>query len=180
MSFTANSVTKAAVLPEGRSSTLNSGTKVSILLGMNRCNSFPLLSAPYSLFSIWKDFKWSEKILGAPMWKWGEWILLTGSSELDRNSPEGLNISSIRVFDQIRDQEIQAHFAPICRFINNILNIFGGEGWFGFPDLWCGQKPWWNSYLTPVVNFGEVRRTQLAKSTHLTSSLVPLGSFQIF
>ena len=34
--------------------------------------------------------------------------------------------------------------------------------------------------LTPVVNFGEVRRAQLAKSTLLTSSLVPLGSFQIF
>ena len=33
--------------------------------------------------------------------------------------------------------------------------------------------------LTPVVNFGEVRKAQLAKSTLLTSSLVPLGSFQI-
>ena len=33
--------------------------------------------------------------------------------------------------------------------------------------------------LTPVANFGEVRRAQLAKSTLLTS-LVPLGSFQIF
>ena len=43
-----------------------------------------------------------------------------------------------------------------------------------------GQKPWWNWCLTPVTNFGEVRRTQLAKSTLLTSPLVPLGSFQIF
>ena len=34
--------------------------------------------------------------------------------------------------------------------------------------------------LTPVVNFGEVRRVLLAKSTLLTSTLVPLGSFQIF
>ena len=34
--------------------------------------------------------------------------------------------------------------------------------------------------LTPVVNFGEVRRAQLAKSTLLTSSLVHLGFFQIF
>ena len=33
---------------------------------------------------------------------------------------------------------------------------------------------------TPVVNFGKVRRAQLAKSTLLTSSLVPLGTFQIF
>ena len=56
----------------------------------------------------------------------------------------------------------------------------GGEGWLGFPDLWSGQKHWWNWYLSPVVNFGEVWRTQLAKSTLLTSTLVPLGSFQIF
>ena len=34
--------------------------------------------------------------------------------------------------------------------------------------------------LTPVVNFGEVRRAQLTKSTLLISTLVPLGSFQIF
>ena len=30
------------------------------------------------------------------------------------------------------------------------------------------------------MNFGEIRRAQLAKSTLLTSKLVPLGSFQIF
>ena len=35
-----------------RSSTTNSGTKVAVLLGMHRCGSFPLLSAPHSLFSI--------------------------------------------------------------------------------------------------------------------------------
>ena len=33
--------------------------------------------------------------------------------------------------------------------------------------------------LTSVANFGEIRRTQLAKSTLLTSSLVPLGSLKI-
>ena len=45
--------------------------------------------------------------------------------------------------------------------------------------LWCKiQKPWWNWYLTPVLNFGEVRRVQLAKSTHL--HVGALGSFQIF
>ena len=55
----------------------------------------------------------------------------------------------------------------------------GGEGWLGFPDLWSGQKPWWRLYLTPVVNFGEVRRAQLAISTLFTSSLVPLGSFKV-
>ena len=35
------------------------------------------------------------------------------------------------------------------------------------------QKPWWNWYLTSVVNFTEVRRAQLAKSTLITSMLVP-------
>ena len=40
------------------------------------------------------------------------------------------------------------------------------------------SKPWWNWYLTPVVNFVEVQRAQLARSTLLTT-LVPLGSFKI-
>ena len=31
-----------------------------------------------------------------------------------------------------------------------------------------------------MVNFGEVRRVQLAKSTVLTSTLWPLGSFKVF
>ena len=46
-------------------------------------------------------------------------------------------------------------------------------------DLRSGQKPCWNRYLTPVINFGEVQRAQLAKSTLLSSALVPLGSSQI-
>ena len=37
-----------------------------------------------------------------------------------------------------------------------------------------------NCYLTPVVNFGSVRRAQLAKYTLLTCTLVALGPFQIF
>ena len=52
----------------------------------------------------------------------------------------------------------------------------GLEGWLGFLDVWSGIKLWWNWYLTPVVNIGEVRRAQLAKSTLLTS-LVALGIF---
>ena len=43
------------------------------------------------------------------------------------------------------------------------------------PDLWSGQKPWWNWYLTLVANFGKIRRAQLAKSTLSTSTLGPLG-----
>ena len=45
-SFTANSGTKAEVLLNGRSLTANSGTKIAVLRGMNRCGSFPFLSAP--------------------------------------------------------------------------------------------------------------------------------------
>ena len=105
-SFTANSGTKVAFLLKGRSSTANSGTQVAVLLGMNRYGSFPLLSAPHTLFTISTDFKRSEKIPGAPTRRWGEWIWLTGSSGLYRNQPQGLNTGSIRVFDQIRDPEI--------------------------------------------------------------------------
>ena len=74
--------------------------------GLNRCGSFPLLSAPNSLFSIWTRLKRSEKIPVVPTWRWGGCIWLTGPSGLRRNSQQGLNISSIRVFDQIRDPEI--------------------------------------------------------------------------
>ena len=52
-----------------------------------------------------------------------------------------------------------------------------GEEWLGFPDLWPGQKPWFNLYLMPVVNFGEVRRDQLAKSNLLTSTMGAPGIF---
>ena len=46
-----------SVLPKGRSFTANAETMLSVLLGINRCGSFLLLSALYSLFSIWKDLK---------------------------------------------------------------------------------------------------------------------------
>ena len=111
-SFTANSGIKAGVLTKGRSSTANSGTKVAVLLGTNRYTSFLLLSATHCLFSIWTDLKRSEKISGAPSWRWGEWIWLTGPSGLHRNSPQGLNIISIRVFDQNRDPEFTITFRP--------------------------------------------------------------------
>ena len=44
--------------------------------------------------------------------------LLTGPSGLHRNSSQGLNISSIRVFDQIRDPEILITLRTL--WINNI------------------------------------------------------------
>ena len=67
------------------------------------------------------------------------------------------------------------------QFFKLMINIKGsnyceGEGWLGFPDFWSGQKPWWNWSSIPMVNFGEVRRAQLAKSTLFTSTYV-LGIF---
>ena len=87
--FTANSSTETAVIPKGRFSTSNSGTKFAVLLGMNRCGSFPLLSALYSLYSIWTDLKRSQKIPGTPAYRWGVWIWLTWPSGLHWNSPQG-------------------------------------------------------------------------------------------
>ena len=66
-----------------------------------------------TLTNIWTDLKRSEKIPGAPTWRWGEWIWPTGSSGLHWNSPQGLNIISIRVFDQIRDLEIPITLHPL-------------------------------------------------------------------
>ena len=95
----------------------NSGTKVQFYQGLNRCGSFPLSSAPHSLFSIWTDLKRSKKIPGEPTWRGGEWIWLTGPSGFHRYSPQGLNISSISVSDQIRDPEIPITLPPL----NNLL-----------------------------------------------------------
>ena len=97
---------------EGRSSTTNSKPRLQFYQGLKRCSSFLLLSAPHSLFSIWTNLKRSEKTPGAPTWRSGGWIWLSGPSGLHRNSPQGLNISSIRVFDQIRDPESQSPFTP--------------------------------------------------------------------
>ena len=45
---------------------------------------------------------------------------------------------------------------PIYIYIYIYIYILytGGKEWLGFPNLWSGQKLWWNWYLTPVVNFG--------------------------
>ena len=61
-----------------------------------------------------------------------------------------------------------------------IMKRWWGEGWLGFPYLWSDQKPWWNWYLTPVVNFGEVRRAQLAKYTLLPPRWRPWDLFRSF
>ena len=85
------------------------------LIGAVASRCFPHLSLSLSLsfFSICSDLKRSGKIPGTPTWRWGEWIWLTGPSGLHRNSPQGLNISSMRVFDQIRDLEIPITLRPL-------------------------------------------------------------------
>ena len=52
-----------------------------------------------------------------------------------------------------------------------------GDWYFRISDL---SKILMELILTPVMNFGEVRRAHLPKSDLLTSTLVPLGSFKIF
>ena len=64
-----------------------------------------------------------------------------------------------------------------CHYINGrVRRVIGFSGSL----IWLKTLMELIAYLIPVVNFGEVRRAQLAKSTLLTSSLVPMGSFQIF
>ena len=87
--------------------------RVAALLWMNRCGSFLILSALHSLFSVWTDLKRSEKIPGALAWRCGEWIWLNGLSGLHRNSPQELNIISIRVSDRIKDLEIPINIKEI-------------------------------------------------------------------
>ena len=53
----------------------------------------------------------------------------------------------------------------------NVIGIYGSLIW---------SKPLMELLFNPLMNFGEVRSAQLAKSTLLTSTLVPLGYFQIF
>ena len=57
-----------------------------------------LVLHPSLSFASEQTLKDLKTIPGAPTWRWGEWIWLTGLSELHRYSPQGLNISSIMVF----------------------------------------------------------------------------------
>ena len=116
--------TKAAIMPKGRSSIANSGTYVAVLLGMNRCGSFPLLSAPHSLFSIWRNLKRSEKIPGAPTRRWGDNL----ANRALRTSPKfttGVKCQFCQVFFyQIRDPEMPiTKVRPGLCIITNIYSF---------------------------------------------------------
>ena len=81
--------------------------------GLNRDGSFLLLPAPHSFFSIWTDLKKSEKIPGLPMWRWGEWIWVTGPSGLQWNSAQWLKNQFHLGFDEIRDLLIPITLRPL-------------------------------------------------------------------
>ena len=92
---------------------------------MNRCGSFPLFSATHSFFSIWTDLKniWkdprgtNEEVMRVDLANWA----LRNSYKFTT----GLNISSIRVFDQIRVAEIPITLRPhLCYKAPKSLNIF--------------------------------------------------------
>ena len=53
----------------------------------------------------------------------------------------------------------------------------GGEGWLGCPDLWSGQKPWWNWYLTLC---GEFRWSPEGPVSQIHSPHLHVGAPGIF
>ena len=74
---------------------------------------------------------------------------------------ESISFLILQIYKTITSHNISLNVCKsICKIpLVNISKV--GEGWLGFPDLWSGQKPWCNWYLTLVVNFGEVGRSQL-------------------
>ena len=110
---------------------------------MNRCSSFPLLSAPHSLLA-------SEKIPGAPMWRWGEWIWLTVPSRL-QNSPQGLNYQIYQGFwpDQRSgnpNRPLPPNFSIFRGFIAEIFNQ--KTGFWNVLSFWTNIK----AYLLNFIN----------------------------
>ena len=59
------------------------------------------------------------------------------------------------------------------------VHIIWGQRVIGISGFLIWSETLMELIFNSVVNFGEVQRAQLAKSTLLTSPLVPLGSFQI-
>ena len=71
-----------------------------------------------------------------------------------------------------------AYYKFTIYYFNNTIRR--GKRVIGISRSLIWSKTMMELILTTVVNFGEIRKPQLAKSTLLTSKLVPLGSFQIF
>ena len=101
---------------KSRSSTANSEIKVAVLLVINRCGCFLHPTLSLRSVEILKDLKRFQ----GPHVKVGRvnldnWAL--------QNSPQGLNISTIRVFGQMRDLEIAITLCPLL-YINHKLLLF--------------------------------------------------------
>ena len=85
-----------------------------------------------------------------------------------------------------------AYVSTVSRFIRPKITIFFCNRYLCLctNNAYSGAKDDWDFRISDliknpdetdiVVNFGEVRRAQLVKSTLLTSTLVPLGSFKNF
>ena len=113
MSFTASAGTQAEVLPKAGLPPQTQEPRMQIYQGLNRCGSFrcfphPILSLVYE--QILKDLKrFQENQRGGEESGLG----YLGASELHRNSPERLNISSIRVLTRSEIRKSQSPFAHI-------------------------------------------------------------------
>ena len=113
-----------SVLPKGRSFAANSAPRLKLyakagpspklrnqccsLLGINRCGCF---SHPTFFSASEQTLKDLKNPMG-PILEVRKVICLSGPSGLHRNSPQELNISSIRVFDRITDPEITITLRP--------------------------------------------------------------------
>ena len=61
----------------------------------------------------------------------------------------------------------------------SLINLKRAKGDWDFRISDLVKNPDGTDILNPMVNFGEIWRAQLAKSTLLISTLVPLGSFKV-
>ena len=96
---------------KGRCSIANSWNRGCSFTRDEQVRQLPSLCFPHTTLSLASEqtLKIRKDPRGPSMEVRGvDW--LTGSSGLHRNSPQGLNISSIRGFDQIRDPEIPITF----------------------------------------------------------------------
>ena len=88
----------------------NSGNKVAVLLGMNGCSSFPLLSAPHSLLSIWTDLERSEKIPEGTNMEVRRVDLVNWTLRTSPKFTTGVKYQLHEGFDQIRNPEFRITF----------------------------------------------------------------------
>ena len=138
-SFTANSH-QGCSFAKGRSSTANSGTKVAVLPELNRCGSLPLLPAHNLSLASERTLK-DLKRFWASTRRRGEWIWLAGPSGLHRNSPQGLSISSIEVFNQMRDPEMPITLCSHLSFMDRYWIMNGWED--GAPESKFARFGFW-------------------------------------